>query len=59
MGLMNVEMKKSKMTFGEASVKVSSMLREDVLRDMERISLITEVEERYLCLMLVIMTLYK
>lgn len=59
MGLMNVEMKKSKMTFGEASVKVGSMLREDVLRDMERISLIAELEERYLCLILVIMTLYK
>ena len=59
MGLMNVEMKKSRMTFGEASVRVNSMLREDVLRDMERISLIAELEERYLYLMLIIMTLYK
>lgn len=59
MGLMNVEMKKSKMTFGEASVRVGSMPREDVLREMERISLINELEERYLHLMLIIMTLYK
>lgn len=46
MNLVAVERKQSKMTFMDACQKVSSMSHEEMLRKVENLSLITELEER-------------